>query len=234
MKTNELMILAFDYVSKNPERFNDREKSKFFSCLNDWINGKTKAIDDEVYDFLVAVKVLKEKTRHEEFAGYINNKYGHLHFRRIMDVGAGRMCHLSELLAKQGARVTAMDPNIRLSMPEIFQRGIAQFSRDKFICDKYATMTGKGTNIEGYDLIVGLEPCDATEHIIHQGLKYDVPFEVLLCGAPHDGLDGSHFYSYEAWYDYLRSISSEVHLKKYNGSYIATNNNDVREMEREL
>ena len=220
---NQLCNLAFAYLEKNPERFNDQEKVKFMQDIQTWAFGKSDVIADEVYDFLIAVKFIEEQKREQQFASYINDKYGFLRFRKILDVGAGRMCRLSGLLAANGAKVYAMDPNIRLTNNEAMQMGIRGISRDKFYCDEYSKAGRRGTNVRPFDVLVGLEPCDATEHIIRQGLKYDKPFDVLLCAAPHDALDGTKFERYEDWYEHLLKISADVDIKNVNGSYIASN-----------
>ena len=233
MTYDELIVLAFEYLELNPERFNDQEKMKFMQGLQEWMQGKSETMDDEVYDFLVEAKLTDQKSREENFASYLNQKYGHLAFRRVLDVGAGRMCKLSALLAKNGAKPFAMDPNIRLSEEEALDLGIARISRDRFSCDKFPEHGTRGTDIRPFHQIVGLEPCDATEHIIRQGLKYDKPFDVLLCAAPHDSLDGRKFGHYSDWYEYLLKISAEVDILKFGDSYIAANDpQKFNELER--
>ena len=86
--------------------------------------------------------------------------------------------------------------------------------------------SGEGTNIINFDLIVGLEPCGATEHIIRQALKYDKPFDVSLCAAPHNALNGDTFNSYLEWYNHLKNISKEVSIIKNDCGYIATNHEE--------
>ncbi len=222
MTHDELFVVAFHYLEKNPERFNSQEKMKFINGLKEWLTGKCEAMDDEVYDFLFEIGLIKGKSREANFKSYLNDKYGFLTFRRVLDVGAGRMCKLSEMLAKKCPNVTAMDPKIRLTDAEAAARNI-KIKRDVFECDKFASDGRRGTSVSKYDLLVGLEPCDATEHIIRQGLKYDKQFDILLCAAPHIALDGRTFRSYEEWYKHLESISSEVHIQEYGTSFIATN-----------
>ncbi len=224
-------IEASKYLRRNPERFSKEEMDSFLQKLDNFIDNQSEVIDDEVYDFLVASRLVNNKTREEKFMSYINKKYGFLHFNKIMDVGAGRMCKLSKALEKFGNKMYAIDPKIRLTDKEASNLGIS-ISNDKFICDEYARF-GKGTNIKKMDLIVGLEPCEATEHIIRQSLKYDKPFDISLCATPHDSLDGRKFVCYEDWYEYLQSISKEVDIKKFRNSYYASNNNIIAETEME-
>ena len=221
---SEIMLIAKaeQYLKMNPERFTNAEKEKFKLGLAEWIAGTSETIDDEVYDFLLTLKVDDRKPREEIFASHITNKYSNIQFRKIMDVGAGRMCKLSSVLAKCGYRMYAIDPNIRLTPKEANKLKIASISKNKFLCDEFSR-TGKGTNVQNCDLIVGLEPCDATEHIIRQALKYDKPFEILLCAAQHDGLDGTKFKTYLEWYEHLKGISSEVKITKKKSSFYASN-----------
>ena len=139
-----------------------------------------------------------------------------------MDVGAGRMCKLSSVLAKCGYKMYAIDPNIRLLPKEAGKLKISSMLKNKFVCDELA-LNGKGTNIQNYDLIVGLEPCDATEHVIRQAIKFNKPFEILLCASQHDGLDGTKFKTYLEWYEHLKGISSEVKITRKKNSYFASN-----------
>ena len=224
MTKEQLFLVALGYLKKNPYRFNEKEKAKFMQGLRDWSEGKMLEIDDEIYDFLIDIGLYNGKRREEEFISYLNQKFGVIKFRKILDVGAGRMCKLSESLVKMGNILYAMDPKIRLSETESKKLGLRSIKKQNFECDQFAK-SGKGTNIQGYDYIFALEPCDATEHIIRQGLKYDKPFEILLCGAPHDALSGKTFSNYHDWYDYLDSISQDVEIQKCGKNYYASNVN---------
>ena len=221
---SEIMLIAQaeQYLKRNPERFTTAEKEKFKVGLAEWLAGTSETIDDVVYDFLLSLKVDERKPREEIFASHITGKYSNIQFRKIMDVGAGRMCKLSSVLAKCGYKMYAIDPNIRLTPKEAGKLKIASISKNKFLCDEFSA-SGKGTNVQNYDLIVGLEPCDATEHIIRQALKHDKPFEIALCAAEHDALDGTKFKTYLEWYEYLKGISSEVKITKKRNSYFASN-----------
>lgn len=228
----ELNLLAAYYLQKNPYRFNKQEKEKFLKGLQEWIDGKSEVIDDEVYDFLLDMGLYKKERREDEFISYINQKYGIIRFSKILDVGAGRMCKLSQALAKYGNTLYAIDPNIRLLPDEARKMGIKTIKKEFFVCDEFAK-NGRGTNIQNVDYVFGVEPCDATEHIIRQGLKYDKPFDVLLCAAPHDSLDGRKFGHYSDWYEYLLKISAEVDILKFGDSYIAANDpQKFNELER--
>lgn len=220
-----LLSRAEQYLKINPDRFTTAEKNKFRAGLAEWIAGTSETIDDEVYDFLLSLKIDNRKPREEIFANHITQKYKNIQFRKILDVGAGRMCKLSNVLTKYGYKMYAIDPNIRLSPQEASKQKISSISKKLFLCDEFAP-SGKGTNVQNYDLIVGLEPCDATEHIIRQAIKYNKPFEVLLCAAEHPALDGTTFKNYLEWYEHLKSISPEIKITQKNKSFIASNINE--------
>lgn len=213
---------ASKWLSKNPERLSHLEIEKFKNSLDEYLFGNSKTIDDEVYDFLVDAKLIKNPTRHSQFAQYLNKKYSKTSVNSILDVGAGRCCHLSKELTDFGFKMSVQDPKIRLTDKEIKRLGIIEGFRTRFECDEYSS-SGKGTNIQKYDALVGLEPCMATEHIIRQGLAYDKPFDVLLCYEKHNALNGKGFSEPEEWFDYLKGISKDVDIIKQGSSFIATN-----------
>lgn len=214
----DMLILkkANEYLKRNPERFNTAEKDKFLLDLKAYLLKQDKAITDEVFDFLVSEKLIKNEPRTQTFIRHLISKYNSSY--KVLDVGAGRMCNLSTELGKRGFKVVSMDPKIRLKDSEIKACKIQRIIKRPFCCDEY----GKGTDISHFDLIVGLEPCDATEHIIRQGLKYNKPFEVSLCYQAHDALSGQKFATPEDWYEYLQQISNEINILKTSDDYIAS------------
>ena len=181
---------------------------------------------------MVYTGIFNLKPRHQIFADFICKKYSDIKFKRVLDVGAGRLCHLSKPLIKRGYEYSAIDSNIRLSSREIDRMGIKNAYKDHFYCNEFAG-GGGGTDISEYDLILGLEPCMATEHIIRQALNYDKAFEILLCYENHDALNGQKFKTPEQWFNYLRKISKEVKIYKEENGYHVSNKPDLqRDRER--
>ncbi len=209
---------AEEYLKFNSERFTPFEKDKFILDLKAYLFKQDNAIADEVFDFLVSEKLIENKPRTYSFIRHLINKYNTTTTPKVLDVGAGRMCHLSTELGRRGFKVTAMDPKIRLRDNEIKPRKIQSIIKQPFYCDEY----GKGTDISNFDLVVGIEPCSATEHIIRQSLKYEKPFEVSLCYQAHDALNGQKFKTPEDWYKYLQQISNEINILKTSEDYIAS------------
>ena len=209
------------WLKENPLLLNSQEKQKFLIGLQDYLDDKAVALDDEVFDFLVQRKLIKNEPRETSFIKYLIKRHKSFTNLRVLDVGAGRICSLSKLITQQGGKVTAIDPNIRLSSQALKQSKITAIKKP-FICDE-VDKNGAGTSIQKFDLIVGLEPCDATEHIIRQSLKYNKPFDISLCAAPHKGLNGETFRTYTEWYKYLKSISKEVSIIEGDCGFVATN-----------
>ena len=221
--TNSLLNLlifkkAEDYLKRNPERFTSSEKDKFIEDLKSYVLTKDKVIADEVFDFYVSEKLAQNEPRTTSFIRHLISKYNTTTTPKVLDVGAGRMCHLSTELGERGFKVVAIDPKIRLKDNEIKQRKIQRIIKQPFYCDEY----GNGTDISNFDLLVGLEPCDATEHIIRQGLKYEKPFEVSLCYQAHNALNGTKFATPEDWYEYLQQISNEINITRIDNDFIAS------------
>ncbi len=226
---NDMLVIAIlakaqEYLKQNPERFNAAEKKEFQENLKMWLRNPNMPAENEVYDFALSEGIaLNVDKRDERLTSYLISKYKNLTFRKMLDVGSGRMCKLSVALARFGAEMYAIDPNIRLSPKEASKLGIKGISLKKFECDEFAR-NGVGTDISRYTNIVGVEPCHATEDVIRQCLKYDKPFDMLLCSCPQITLTGKHLKNYLDWYEYLRGISNEVVIEKVNKSYFATNN----------
>jgi len=210
------------WLKDNTHLLNSQEKQKFLIGLNDYLEDKDIVLDDEVFDFLVEKKLIKNEPRETTFINYLKKKYGSLKDFRILDVGAGRICSLSKALTEQGGKVTAMDTNIRISDSMLKKSKITGVKK-LFRCDEFSK-NGIGTSVDNYNLIVGLEPCGATEHIIRQALKYDKPFDVSLCAAPHNGLNSEVFKSYMEWYEHLKKIPNEISIIRNDCGYVATNN----------
>ena len=221
--TNSLLnLLIFqkgaDYLKRNPDRFTSSEKDKFLEDLKSYVLTKDRVIADEVFDFYVSEKLAQNEPRTTSFIRHLISKYNTTTTPKVLDVGAGRMCHLSTELGERGFKVVAIDPKIRLKDSEIKQRKIQRIIKQPFYCDEY----GNGTDISNFDLLVGLEPCDATEHIIRQGLKYEKPFEVSLCYQAHNALNGKTFATPEDWYEYLQQISNEINITRIDNDFIAS------------
>ncbi len=210
------------WLKENPLLLDDQEKQKFLKGLKEYLDESSKIIDDEVFDFLVECELINNESRQASYLKYLRKKYPNLSQYKVLDVGAGRTCLLSKLLTRRCKEVVAMDPKIRLSDEQLTKAQILGI-KNPFVCDDFMS-NNNGTDIQKYDLVLGLEPCDATEHIIRQALKYDKQFNISLCAAPHKSLEGKNFTTYQQWYKHLAQISREVAIEEQNFGVVATNN----------
>lgn len=149
-------------------------------------SSKLLVVSDELVDFF---DLLNERTtRWQAFRRYIEINYKLEKYKRVLDVGCGISRDLSLELENKGYIVSSIDPRLKEA------NGITTI-KDYFNYLK--------TDVSYYDLLVGLEPCDATEHIMKSGLNNNIPFAVALCATPHNAINGRRFKTREDWYNYL-------------------------------
>lgn len=175
-------------ISKKAEDIDKKVKQ-----FEEYVNGKlkSKVVYDELVDF-IDLK-MKRPTRWKSFARYIETRYDSNIYNKVLDVGSGIKPELSIELKNKGYDVTAMDPKIE----EV--SGIT--------CIK-ALFDYEKTSVLEYDLLVGLEPCMAAEHIVRSAISNNKPFVVSLCAAAHDSISGKKFKDMNEWWDYLVEVSN--------------------------
>lgn len=171
------------------EKIEEKVK-EFKDYLNNNLSKNT--VHDELVDFIDLR--MNRTTRWESFARYIETRYDSKKYNNVLDVGAGRTPLLSFELQKKGYNVTAMDPKLEHT--------------EKIDCIK-ALFDYEKTSILEYDLLVGLEPCMATEHIVRSAILNDKPFAISLCAAAHDSIFGKKIKDMDEWWNYLVSITDE-------------------------
>ena len=127
--------------------------------------------------------------------------------RNIVEIGSGHIPAFANHLAREQlsinkGTVTIYEPLLITTKP------------------KYPNMTlhretfGYSTDLERYDLITGLMPCDATETIFECACRNQMDFYVALCGCVHSpGMFMYPFYitteEYHAWMiDRVKSMLS--------------------------
>ena len=149
-------------------------------------SSKLVVVHDELIDFFDLIN--NRKTRWQAFRRYIEINYKLGQFEKILDVGCGPFRDLSIELENKGYIVDSIDPRIEIEDENHIVKGYFNYQK---------------TDVSKYDLLVGLEPCDATEHIMKSGLNNNIPFAVALCAAPHNSISGRKFKTMEEWYEYL-------------------------------
>ena len=189
----------FKYVRINP---NHLTEDQFNLILLDLIRHHKGVLHDETFDFLMWQE--GRPGRQELFYEYIKTHYRDFFGKNVLEVGCGRTDKLSSMLSKYFS-MTAMDPTL-----EICNDPKVTHVKDFFT---------QATPISNYDLVIGLEPCQATEHIVRSCVNNNKPFIVLLCATPHNGLNGKIFHQRiflraKSWYKYLASIDNSLILEQ--------------------
>ena len=134
------------------------------------------------------------------------------HAKMVLDVGIGSGQSSIEL-QKQGFIVTGMD-KIDLGTSKILEANNIPFIKDTF---------NLSTDINSFDLIIGLHCCNAAELIIRNCIENDIEFLVTLCEI-HQGLSSGIIKNRRQYIDYLKSISS--HIKETTAPIYEKNQND--------
>lgn len=119
----------------------------------------------------------------------------------ILEVAAGRFPIVSYHLSKRqiSGSITAYDPRLVAKKLD----GI-NLVKKRFTFDD---------NIDLYDLLIGLFPCDVTETLVKKSCVSGKDFIIGLCGCtihfPTDKFDPSKTYTEEEWFDYIYSVAEE-------------------------
>ena len=181
------------FREKNPFEFSEEQ---FNLVETDIKKERGGIVSDEYVEFSLWRRGLP--SRQESFATYVMERLPREQYPNVLEVGAGRTVRLSKLLAKQGYRVTAMEPKI--------------LETDKCMenvrCLKESFIYGK-TDIAMYDAVIAQEPCEATEHIVRACVENRKNFVMSLCGTPHTLMDGTELEDVDTWYRYLQRIDKE-------------------------
>ena len=176
------------YIEDNPNELTKTQMERIFEDID---NPRGSTMYDETFDFMQWLH--GRPGRQELFYEYIKKNYTNFFGKRVLEVGCGPRARLSKMLSRS-FKMTAMDPSLD---PDLRIKHV-KLIRKIF---KY------NTPIDNFDLVIGLEPCDATEEIIRNCLTNNKEFIVVLCGTPHKCMqDGITPKSAFEWYKYLLEI----------------------------
>ena len=185
------------YKKLNPNELTPAE----FAALQKEITRANKTeLSDQYCDFMLWCRELP--SRQKQFADFIIKKLSKHPGAKILEVGCGRTAILSRQLSKHGFQMTCIDPKLELS-------SIQKYPEIKGICGKFDYKT---FDLSGFDYVIAVEPCDATEHVVRACIATDTPFFMSLCGVPHKLLDGKMPKNHNEWYQYLKNIAPD-HIK---------------------
>lgn len=202
------MIIKIDLNKEAQSKLIDF-KNKYLDLypgyLHDEINGKlllgftnNNDLINQIYCYL---KLIPEKIN--PYLGFINilKKHFNLKENKILEVGAGAIPILAfYIYDKYKNIVNIQDPNV------IFSNLIkGNIYKDKFELE---------TDISKYDLIIGFNPCGATENIIKNAIKNHKNFAIALCGCcflPDDYTNRTP----EKWHKYLFNLAKKLGNENY-------------------
>lgn len=119
----------------------------------------------------------------------------------ILEVGAGTIPILAKYINdNHKCNLTLIEPNI------IFE--------DLLECNIIKEKFTNQTDISKYDLIIGYNPCQATENIIRNSIEQNKNFCIALCGCcflPENYTDRTP----KTWHKYLIELASQLSQNNY-------------------
>ena len=162
------------YEDNSKEEINERLLHGFTNN-NDVINQiycYLEIVPDNINPYKEFIKILKQ---------YFNNK------KSILEVGAGYIPIVAKYL-ENDYDMTIMDPKI------IFKNYAKGTIENEFFT--------LNTNLDKYDLIIGYNPCEATESMIINAIKHKKDFIIATCGCSYLPLSYKDR-TKENWHRYL-------------------------------
>lgn len=110
----------------------------------------------------------------------LDKEFG-LDSKNILDIGGGPFPVLASKIAElhPSSHVTVLDPNI---VPEWYQSQNFEAIRKRMIANK---KDGDYTDLNDYDLIYGVHPCEGTIPLIRCASHYKKDYAVWLCDCIH-------------------------------------------------
>lgn len=134
----------------------------------------------------------------------IKQNYSDVYNKSILDIGCGNYPALVELIAREmhakkaAGQIDGMDPKI-----------IIQKFDDLKNSALYKTNFTTSTNVDKYDILMGVLPCEATEAIIRKSCSKEKEMVLVPCGCLHP-IDGRTFFNVDDYIFFLRNM-----VKKY-------------------
>lgn len=184
------------YIKLYPDYLQEEIEEKLFlgyTNNNDTIN--------QIYCFLNLVS--DDINGYKAFITILENNFD-LN-KNILEVGAGTIPILAKYLIDKKVNVDIIDPII------IFDKLVdTNIIKEKFT---------EKTNINKYDLIIGYNPCGATEDMIKSAIKNKKDFCIALCGCcflPKEYKNRTP----KVWHKYLFDLAKELGKNNYEIKFI--------------
>ena len=139
------------------------------------------------------------------FADFIHNTYPTV--KTVADIAGGRG-NLSYYLHKLGYNSTIIDSRFT-KLPAWMIKTLRKLSVKKGKLIEIPRIVNKVQDVDlsSFDLVVGLHPDEATEHVIIKAIKYNKSFAIVPCCVfPIDGKKRSEI----NWIEYLASLAPNI------------------------
>lgn len=150
------------YLSLYPIDLQKEIEDKLFLGFTD-----NNDIINQIYSFVNIIK--KDLNPYLYFSNFVNEKFKTKE-KRILEVGAGIIPVLTNLMENQfNIKIDCIDKKI------IFKYLV----KGKIFEEDFSLKT----NISNYDLLIGYNPCGATENIIRNAINNQKEFCIALCGC---------------------------------------------------
>lgn len=149
--------------------------------------------------------MLEETDNHYlQFAKMVGEKYGF--DKNILEVGCGYLPMFAkyynnlQIRNNKSSKITVYDPDIAVNKAKNIK-----------LCKTKFTLE---SNVDDYDLLVGILPCEATKTIINKAIDSDKEFFIAMCGCTHFPMyDMPWFYNpsylYPMWVEEVVALAKE-------------------------
>ena len=148
---------------------------------------------------------VNDKRRFPVFANFIQKTYPHA--CTVADVGGGHG-NLSYYLYELGYTSTIIDSRVT-RLPGRLQRVMKKKSRKQGRVVEIPRIVGdvQDVDLQPFDIVVGLHPDEATEHMVRAAINLGKDFAIVPCCVfPIDGVKRSQ----QCWFEYLASLSADI------------------------
>lgn len=137
---------------------------------------------------------------YKAFINYLESEFD-LKNKNILEVGSGSIPVLAHYLEEK------LDSKVSIQEPITM---IANYTKG----DIYKEIFTKDTQVDNFDLIIGYNPCEATENIIRNAIKNKKDFSVATCGCCH--LPNNYKEKNpKLWHNYLINIAQKLGKDNY-------------------
>lgn len=189
VKYKEAQRKILDFLSTYGDMYPAHVKRELIKCLKE--DTELEVVADFIYQLYSHFELIPQETN--RYFGLLNKLSNNYDVNcDILEIGGGFFPAFAKELSniQQRGSVTVYDPRLVVLNFENLRLVKNSFSHE--------------TDIDGYDLLVAICPCSATETIIEKANNEHKEFFIALCGCDHTPYAGEYYgYSYTRWENYI-------------------------------